>query len=146
MDTPPKRRPGRPLKDTLSTVALNADIQALKRVRHWLDDPAHWSQGWAARKADDSVTSPWSDACAKTCLLGACKRFGASTDHILDRLKKDTHDDVSITAWNDEPRRTHAEVYSLVTRTVHDLQRRLNGRLRSLNSGDKGRGDAPQGP
>jgi hypothetical protein len=146
MDTPPKRRPGRPLKDTLSTVALNADIQALKRVRHWLDDPAHWTQGWSARKSDDSATNPASDTCEKTCLLGACRRFDASPHHLLERLKRDSHDWQSIADWNDEPGRTHAEIYRLVTRTIHDLQRRLHGRLRSLNSGDKGRGDAPQGP
>lgn len=83
-----------------------------------LEKKENWTKGWFHRNKAESplckteVNDPLS---CSHCLLGALKVCYPNDDTYTDKkllIRQKT--DQELTAWNDDPKRTHEEVYNLL--------------------------------
>ena len=86
-----------------------------------LNDKSKWCQGANARNARQRGVASTSPAAVKWGLLGAfarCYGLDRPADYIQQwaRLRTAVGEATSITAWNDDPARTYAEVVGLLKR------------------------------
>lgn len=87
------------------------------KVHELLTDASRWTQGAMARSSDDrplTVSLALDDGC-KFCLVGAlikCYPLGARVSLELGNIRARVGGSPAV--WNDDPRRTFAEVLALV--------------------------------
>jgi hypothetical protein len=94
--------------------------EVLIAARNRIAEPERWTKGAYARDADGRRLSSSNHPSATCwCLLGALEAIDSYARERLDAayIIEDILDDISsasIALWNDDPRRTHSEVLSLL--------------------------------
>jgi hypothetical protein len=94
--------------------------EVLVAMRELLAKPEAWTQGAYARDASGRYVSLVSQEASCWCIGGAllkCSRMGGNYDEVLFKLGGIFAGD-SISAWNDAPERTHADVLALLDRAI----------------------------
>lgn len=89
------------------------------KIRELLSSPDKWTQGVFARNSSGYRTYELDQDACSFCLMGALYRCYIDTedDGLLVRSKLgQAIEDNTITGWNDDPKRTFAEVKELVDR------------------------------
>lgn len=105
--------------------------ETLIAMRELLTPEDAWTQGAAARNKSGEYIDCQSEEASSFCIEGASLRV-ASTNHTLasraldflhDRLPTRASNSAiaNITLWNDNPRRTKAEVLALLDRCIAEL-------------------------
>jgi hypothetical protein len=95
-------------------------ISECKTVAELLESPERWAQGFFAFNQDGDTRSPRSDEACKWCVFGAIKRIysGSAEDEAFYKLNDIIHESdprfILMVNWNDDPKRTHAEVLEAV--------------------------------
>lgn len=88
----------------------------LVKARELLAEPGRWTQETAARDAAGLPVGATSDAAVCWCLIGALDAVRDGTT-ALAQLRR-TLGCSSVSAWNDAPERTHADVLALLDRAI----------------------------
>lgn len=89
------------------------------KIKELLVTPDKWAQEQFARDKYGNATSVYSGTAKSFCLIGAVDRcYMKATKYrsVLRRIHDNIPADTNILRWNDDPKRTHAEVLELVTR------------------------------
>jgi hypothetical protein len=85
------------------------------RVRDLLSDETKWCQGSYARDGDDCPTPARSPRAVRWCLVGACHKAYQRREQLKASLRKlQARVSGPISAWNDAPARTFAEVRQVI--------------------------------
>lgn len=97
-------------------------LAVLRRVRERLSTPDRWMQYGLARNSLGQAIWPEHSDAACWCLAGAiiAETFfegGTGTD-AAHLIRSEIGLGGSITNWNDDPKRTHAEVLALLDRVI----------------------------
>ena len=103
-------------------------VEVLTKARELISDPAKWTQGASAKNRDGKVVGLMSDDAECFCLIGAIDRItldGEDADNDTAwagaeayRLTRDAIGGGAISEWNDEPKRTHADVISALDAAI----------------------------
>ncbi len=95
-------------------------LTILRRARKLLSKPERWGKGQFAVTADGLVCDALGRNATKFCMIGAIvranKRDDKNSDDAIDLLEFLRQQKLS--AWNDAPRRTHAQVLRLLDRGI----------------------------
>jgi hypothetical protein len=104
-------------------------IEFLRAWRTQIDTPKKWTRGCAARLANDTPCLALDRSASKWCLLGAYAVAGRerNSPDALRRVERFTPNS-RISAWNDAPGRTHAEVMALFDAVIAETPEQLASR------------------
>jgi len=108
------------------------ELELLKVARVKIAKPENWTQGWYARDASGYSVAPADESACKFCALGAILACGdddsfgsAFFENAAASLRKNLPVDFAracVMGFNDDPKRTHAEVIDLFDRTIASLE------------------------
>jgi hypothetical protein len=100
-------------------------------LRNLLDDPHHWTQGEAAKRTDGREVSPEDPWAVCWCVMGGVSRvtkghdtmdwYNGAIGAISDTLKSNGFTN-GIAAWNDDKRRTHADVIAILDLAIERVK------------------------
>lgn len=107
-----------------------APLEILRGTRELLSDPSRWTTGAEERNAagetsDDAGPEHFVPVC--WCVLGATGQVGGfgpslfADDELRNTLRAETHFSC-LDTFNDAPETTHADVLSLIDRTIARLE------------------------
>lgn len=87
-------------------------LQVLKKARKLLSKPEKWTQGWYYKDSNGQDVYDDMDEAVCFCAMGAIERSSNAQVEVESKalllLKNAVRVDVA--AWNDAPRRTHAQI------------------------------------
>ena len=99
-------------------------VAHLERIRELLSEPARWTQGVAARRADGTPCRYGVGEPVSWCLTGAYEHTcperingDAHLDaghYLRDAIAQQPGRDCQMVPWNDAPKRKHAEVLAVI--------------------------------
>ncbi len=114
-----------PVSTVTQTEKLDA-IRIIDGMAELLAVPERWTQGWGARDANgekclwfQEIATCW---CVSTAFGKACAGFSDNSIAIAWKAIEQAAD-VIVSAWNDDPTRTHADILAL----LREVRRNLEG-------------------
>jgi hypothetical protein len=103
---------------------ISSTIAVLVRARSLIADERHWCQWSFARGWAKIPVPPRSRFARRFCAIGAVKR--AACELLLPsqnaRIALERQTGREVERWNDDPRRTHAEVIAVFDGAIADLE------------------------
>ena len=104
--------------------SISSTIAVLVRARALIVDERHWCQWSFARRWGKIPVSPRSTFARRFCAIGAVKR--AASELLLPmqnaRIALERQTSREVERWNDDPRRTHAEVIAVFDGAIAALE------------------------
>ena len=94
------------------TRSAEAEVNALKRTRDRIADPAHWNQGSLAQDRNGEAVGPFSPFAVKWCLLGACDLEGATSALLYEAIQEFAGKPLSFAGFNDHY--SHDDVLAVI--------------------------------
>ena len=102
---------------------MNTELEHLKKMRALLANG--WTQYVVARDNNGDPVEPNSPDATYFCLIGASNRVAPSHEigrralrRMVVAILEQTGSLINLSKWNDDPKRTHAEVLALVDRAI----------------------------
>jgi hypothetical protein len=103
-------------------------IDALRKARELISDPARWTQGFFAHSKTGRRVDPRGRSAVCWCVLGACDRVAgrsrnANADAQIALHKARPRGYRNVAHYRDRPKRKHADVLALFDRAIAAAER-----------------------
>lgn len=97
------------------------NLEKLILARAVIEDPENWTRRAVARNEHGKEVLPHSPRAVCWCAMGACLVAGYNTSGALIGILSDEHPRETLPSFNDDERRSHADILNLFDRAIDKL-------------------------